>query len=196
MRKIKNLFGLVCLLLAGLTVGYASAVGLTPTLSKGEGEKAIEKTAGVYTAKIGTRELTGNNDGAFVNECLAVTGLDNAGWIKKTGKGYDWCAAFVSWTFLKADVTALRNAWAPSWFPTSKTIYTKGKAGNQKPLRADVFGIWYPTKNLIGHVGFIDQWPDGDYVITVEGNWGGQVARNRRLKDNIYKVSRWAGTKT
>jgi len=156
---------------------------------------SIELVAEIYTAKIGVKELTGKNDGAFVNEVLAVTWLDNEAYIRKSGKGYEWCAAFVSWTFLKADVTALRNAWAPSWF-SKNVVYTKGKPNNLTPKKADVFGLWYADKGYIGHVGFIDQWPrDGDYCITVEGNWGGQVSRNRRVKANIYKVSRWVTDK-
>ena len=191
MGKIKTLFLSICLLFVGLTVGHASPLKQdtgAPVIQKA----TIECVAEIYTAKIGVKELTGNNDGAFVNECLAITGLDNQAWIKKTGKGYEWCAAFVSWTYDKSEVKALRSAWAPSWFPTSKTIFIKGKPTNLTPQRADVFGIWYSKDQRIGHVGFIDQWPrDGDYCITVEGNWGGQVSKNRRIKNNIYKVSRW-----
>lgn len=198
MGKIKVILCSICLLFVGLTVSNAEPVRQDGKPAVAVVQKAtIETVAAVYTAKIGVKELTGNNDGPFVNECLAITWLDNAAYIKQTGKGLEWCAAFVSWTYVKADVKALRNAWAPSWFPTDKTVYTKGKPNNKLPQRADVFGIWYANKNYIGHVGFIDQWPrDGDYVITVEGNWGGQVARNRRVKDNIYKVSRWVNTST
>lgn len=54
------------------------------------------------------------------------------------------------------------------------------------------FVVW------VAHVGFIDAWPDGDYVITVEGNTnmagsreGDGVYRKRRPKQSIYQVSRW-----
>jgi hypothetical protein len=150
-------------------------------------------------AEIGVRELTGRNDGARVEEYLAVTGFK---------KGNAWCAAFISWTFERAasdlniQIKHPKNAWAPSWFPPAKTIYNKSaRPGDRKlvPHKADVFGIYYAKDKRIGHVGFIDQWPPNqDYAITVEGNTnnagsreGDGVYRKRRLKQNIYKVSRW-----
>jgi hypothetical protein len=136
------------------------------------------------------RELSGRNDGAEVEKYLASTGL---------GKGYPWCAAFVAWCFDEAGVHAIHSAWSPSWFPRSATIYTKGRRDNQNPERADVFGIFYRHLDRIGHIGFIHDWPAGsDYVITVEGNTnnagsreGDGVYKKRRVKRNIYKVSRW-----
>ncbi|NOS94542.1 MAG: hypothetical protein HOP30_21740 [Cyclobacteriaceae bacterium] len=157
----------------------------------------VEKIAQTYTAEIGVRELTGRNDGARVEEYLAVTGFK---------KGNAWCAAFIAWSLERtsSDLHVLikhpKSAWAPSWFPPAKTIYVKAdKYRNVKPDRADVFGIYYAKDNRIGHVGFIDQWPPNqDYAITVEGNTntagsreGDGVYRKRRLKQNIYKVSRW-----
>ena len=44
----------------------------------------------IYTAEIGVREKTGKNDGERIEMYLKSTGL---------GKGYAWCAAFVTWTF-------------------------------------------------------------------------------------------------
>lgn len=188
MRKTKTLFGIICFVLIGLASGNAGTVDRTPN-----DDVRIElqsQVADVYTSQVGVRELTGHNDGVAVEKYLAVTGFE---------KGNSWCAAFVSWTFQEARVTALKNAWAPSWFPTSKTIYAKGKHNTLKPDKADVFGIYYEAKKRIGHVGFIDEWPaSGDYAITVEGNTnsagrreGDGVYRKRRLKANIFKVSRW-----
>lgn len=111
-------------------------------------------------------------------------------------KGNPWCAAFVTWTFKTAGVKAVVSGYSPAWFPTGKTIYTNGKG--QTPARADVFGLWFASKGRIAHVGFIDSWGQGSYVITVEGNTneggsreGDGVYRKRRLKKQIYKVSRW-----
>lgn len=145
----------------------------------------------IYTSKIGVKELTGKNDGPFVDEVLKLCNFDNPKQVLTTGKGYDWCAAFVSWCFDQAKIKAIKNAWAPSWFPPSKTVYMRGEVQHFAPQRGDVFGLWYQPQQLIGHVGFIDEWSPGDTCITVEGNWGGQVSKNIRKKAEIFKVSRW-----
>lgn len=144
------------------------------------------------------RELTGQNDGPAIDAYLASTGFtDNKAYRAKTGKGYAWCAAFVTWCYKEAGVKTVASAWSPAWF-TKNVIYTKGKPNQAKPRQADVFGLFYAKNGRIAHVGFIDAWPDGDYVITVEGNTnmagsreGDGVYRKRRPKQSIYQVSRW-----
>lgn len=190
MRQIKNLALCLGLVLGSALAINAGTVDQQPAFDKVELRSSItEKVVGIYTAEIGVRELTGRNDGVRVEQYLATTGID---------KGNPWCAAFVSWTFIQADVMAITSAWSPSWFPPSKTIYTKGKHSDTAPRQADVFGIYFPDKGRIAHVGFVDSWPAGDYLLTVEGNTnnagsreGDGVYRKRRLKANIYKVSRW-----
>ena len=61
----------------------------------------------------------------------------------------------------------------------------------------DVFGLYFPEKRRIAHVGFIDQW-DGTWMISVEGNTnvsgsreGDGVYRKRRLVRTVYKVARY-----
>jgi hypothetical protein len=145
-----------------------------------------------YISQLGIREATGHNDGKQVETYLAVT---------KLGKGNPWCAAFLAWCFHEAGVVTINSAYAPNWFPSSKTIYTRGNRLNLKftPTQADVFGLWFNNLHRIAHVGFIDQWSSGNgYVITVEGNTneagsreGDGVYRKRRLKRTIYKVANW-----
>lgn len=145
--------------------------------------------ADIYSSQIGVRELTGHNDGKQVEEFLHSCNLS---------KGNPWCAAFITWTFKKAEVKAVVSGYAPNWFPRQSVIYTRGQMHNKIPNQADVFGIWFPSKKRIAHVGFIDEWLDGSFAITVEGNTneagsreGDGVYRKRRLKSQIYKVSRW-----
>ncbi len=189
MRQIKIITLCFSLLFVGLGTLWADP------LVKPDRDILKERITAIYTSQIGVREATGHNDGVMVEKYLATTGFK---------KGNAWCAAFVTWTLdSTANITGVKiisphSAWAPSWF-TKNVIYTKGKASNLKPSRADVFGIYFAKDNRIGHVGFIDQWPPhDDYVITVEGNTntagsreGDGVYRKRRLKENIYKVSRW-----
>jgi hypothetical protein len=143
----------------------------------------------IYTREIGIKEETGRNDGARIEEYLAACGRK---------KGDAWCAAFVTWTFKQAGITAVVSGWSPSWFPTANVVYTRGAKANRAPEPADVFGIYFAELKRIAHVGFIDEWNAGSFCITVEGNTndsgsreGDGVYRKRRLKTQIYKISRW-----
>ena len=65
------------------------------------------------------------------------------------------------------------------------------------PATGDVFGLYFPEKGRIAHVGFIDEWKD-PWVITVEGNTnvlggreGDGVYRKRRLVRTVDRVARY-----
>lgn len=174
---------------------------LTGRLGNQVNEKFIRNNIKqIYTAEIGVREKTGKNDGERVEEYLAVTQL---------GKGYAWCAAFVSWVFAEAGFPEPRTPWSPSLFPKKRVIWERGitdklsdPLGNRvlKPITprpADVFGIYFANLKRIAHVGFVDEWGDKQ-VITVEGNTneagsaeGDGVYRKRRPIGSIYQVSNW-----
>jgi len=150
---------------------------------------SIERVALIYTAEIGVKELTGKNDGVRVEEYLAAANRK---------KGDAWCAAFVTWVLKEAGIVAVISGWSPDWFPVKNTIYTRGAKTNQTPNKADVLGIYYSEFKRIAHVGFIDEWGIGNFCMTVEGNTndtgdreGHGVYKKRRLKSQIYKVSRW-----
>lgn len=173
MGKIKSFFITLLFLATALSAAHSSTIR--------------EKVQHTYTAEIGTRELSGKNDGKRVEMYLASIGL---------GKGFSWCAAFVSWTYQKNGVKHPLSAWAPSFFPKKNIIYSAGKELSQ-PQTGDLFGIYYPNKKRIAHVGFIDRWTD-KYAITVEGNTneagsreGDGVYRKKRIKRQIYQVSRF-----
>lgn len=65
------------------------------------------------------------------------------------------------------------------------------------PLLSDVFGLYFPEKGRIAHVGFIETW-GAKTVTTVEGNTneagsreGDGVYRKIRLTRQIYAVARY-----
>jgi len=65
------------------------------------------------------------------------------------------------------------------------------------PSPGDIFGLYFPEKGRIAHVGFIDVWGD-TWVTTVEGNTnvlgsreGDGVYRKRRLVRSVYRVARY-----
>lgn len=137
--------------------------------------------------EVGVLEV-GNNRGARVEEYLAVTGL---------GGGNPWCAAFVAWVYDSNGVAIPRSAaWSPSWFPSAKTVHTRG-VNEFNYTAGDVFGIWYQSKKRVAHVGLIVG-DDGDFVKTIEGNTndegsreGNGVWRRKRLKRQVYQVANW-----
>ncbi|WP_256009130.1 CHAP domain-containing protein [Desertivirga xinjiangensis] len=159
----------------------------------------------IYTAEIGVREKTGRNDGARVEEYLKYVDLS---------KGEPYCAAFASWCMGKAGIPNPRTGWSPSLFPADKVVWERsrslsaspGPAGltgpKYTPQSGDVFGIYFPEKKRIAHVGFIEKWDDS-WIITVEANTnsagsreGDGVYRKRRLTASIYKVSSFITTKS
>lgn len=150
----------------------------------------------VLNNQIGVQELTGNNDGPQVKAYLNSVGLS---------EGYPWCAAFVNYNLQKVDVcTTANSAWSPSWFPISKTIYTRNSKHNRTPQVGDVFGVYFTSKQRIAHVGFIDSWPENSkFFVTIEGNTnddlsreGNGVYRKRRPKTHAYKIADWITNNT
>ncbi len=147
--------------------------------------ETLRKVLNIACGKVGTKELTGKNDGDFVNECLILCGLDNAKQLESTGKGFAWCASYISWVFNKAGVPAQKNAWAPAWFPDSKLV----RDGKYRPM--DVACIDYNGVTR-GHVFFIFYWPENsETFISLDGNWGNVVGFNERKKSDVSAVSRW-----
>ncbi|PWG81931.1 CHAP domain-containing protein, partial [Pararcticibacter amylolyticus] len=162
---------------------------------------ARDRLRAVYTGELGVREATGRNDGTRVELFLHYTHLK---------PGNPWCAAFVCWCLGQAGIPNPRTGYCPNLFPKNKVIWTRstgiGGASSRNsqlttrnpprtPLPGDIFGIYFPEKGRIAHVGFVDQW-DGKWLITVEGNTnesgsreGDGVYRKRRLVSSISKVS-------
>jgi hypothetical protein len=142
-----------------------------------------------YTSQIGVYEHTGQNDGREVETYL--------GWVNLK-KGNPWCAAFVSWCLSQCQVNNPKSGYCPVWFRKNNLLFVRSVKPSQIiPLSGDVFGIYFPEKKRIAHVGFIHQWGT-KYTITVEGNTnekgsreGDGVYKKRRLTRQIYAVSRF-----
>jgi hypothetical protein len=187
MGKIKAILLGVCLLLIG--THYLDA---RPVVDKATNKIVLTSkdiraaVATTYVSQIGVRETLGANDSPEIREYLAITNVRVPA---------AWCAAFVSYCYTKNGVPNPRSAWSPSYFAATKLVDIR----KDKPLQADLFGVWYNNLNRIAHVGFVDSWPrEGDYFITVEGNTndngsreGNGVYKKRRLKRSASKISRW-----
>lgn len=154
------------------------------------------------------REATGHNDGP--NVAMILHNVDMP-------EGVSWCGAFVYTALERAGVelpgTARTYAWAPTWTATHViwrvTDNRRTRAGTEhlqtahasveEPGPGDVFGIWFASKKRVAHVGIVREWPvDGQYILTIEGNTNDRLSRDgdgvyskRRLKSQLYAVSRW-----
>ncbi len=205
-----SIFYILCLLIIN-----GRQVNAQSMLIKGESNslKSLQqKVQQIYTSQVDIREKQPNS-GPAVEQYLRYVNLP---------KGNPWCAAFVCWVFGEAGVSNPRTGWSPSLFPAGKVIWnresrTKSQesrlpqgvsytyapslgTNNERPIipsTGDIFGIYFPEKGRIAHVGFIDRW-DGTWLVTVEGNTntsgsreGDGVYRKRRLVRSIYKVARY-----
>jgi len=143
----------------------------------------------IYESQIGIREK-GINSGKEVEMYLASAGLS---------KGNPWCASFVQWSYLQCDSgLKIKSAgWVPSWFPSKKLIYVRGKINKEHPRSGDLIGIYFKEKKRLAHIGFYDS-ETSDFYITVEGNTneegsreGDGVYKKRRLKGQVHSISSW-----
>ena len=155
------------------------------SFSQSDLRNKVEQTA---LSQLGVYELTGNNDGVQVEAYLKSV---------KLNKGAAWCAAFVSWCYQQHCIVNPKSGWSPSWFPVDHIVFKRNNNGNETPLKADVFGIYFSDKGRIAHVGLVLEWGDKE-VFTIEGNTndagsreGDGVYKKRRLKRQIYAVSCW-----
>lgn len=136
--------------------------------------------AGIATAEIGVRELSGRNDGARILE------------YQKAGactKGDPWCAAFISWVFKQGGYPAPRSGWSPDLFPSSRVV--------KVPERGIVLGIYFPALKRIAHCGLVTS-VRNDWVYSVEGNTnvagsreGDGVYARIRHKRSINRYANW-----
>lgn len=144
-----------------------------------EEKKALHRK--IYRSFIGVREATGNNDGPEVEMFLKHEGL---------GKGYAWCAAFVSFGLDSAGFENTITAWSPTAENKKALVYSKGQILSEAEP-GNVFTIYYPKKKRIGHTGYFDGWASDKLIETVEGNTNSNKSREG---DGVYVVFRPLGT--
>ena len=163
----------------GIFENQSRAVNSTP-IHHNRIENFRERIVAIAAKEIDVREATGNNDGLRVEEYLAYTDL---------GKGYAWCAAFVSWCYGKAGRDAPRNAWSPALFPKAR-CYTKEQIQREAVRPADLFGIYSQRLGRINHVGIVRE-RKGRWLLTIEGNVDDRVLSKRRALATVYAFSNW-----
>lgn len=179
--KIKNLLTALLITVLAISVGYASPPTTKTTTEKFVVEKAKQTMpiVAVYYSQIGVRELTGHNDGKQVEMYLSTVGL---------GRGNPWCAAFVKYCYLKANIVSAKqiNGMALSVNTYGKKIFYK-QTFIEEPNRGDAFTLYYPSLARIGHTGFYDGRLTESLYKTVEGNTNGAGSREG---DGVYRKYR------
>lgn len=161
---------------ADLGAEHEEAVALKCCIGPDIRERIIDSAL----QEIGVQEATGNNDGPRVEAYLRYVGL---------GKGYAWCAAFVSWCYGRAGRPLPRNAWSPALFPMARR-YTAAQIAQGSIRQADLFAIYSSSLRRIDHVGLVRQ-QKGNWILTVEGNSANRVLSKRRPLATIYAFSNW-----
>ncbi|MGV3684475.1 MAG: CHAP domain-containing protein [Daejeonella sp.] len=228
MKGIRN----ICILIAHLLMLAlgANAQGIKPDLTIKAGiavpslDPRISRVREIYTSQVGVREKQTNSGpevdaylryvnlpkgnawcAAFVCWVLGKAGVINP----KTG----WSPALFPAKRVVWERDVIASA-ARQWqrAENGKLKAESGSAVNagqrdhqpiSQPRPGDVFGLYFPEKKRIAHVGFVDEW-DGTWVVTVEGNTNGEegslaslgmttdgVYRKRRLVRSVYKVARY-----
>jgi len=207
----------ICLLFCLLATREGKAQVFNQAIYPLSGQQMRDKVRSVYTSQIGVREKQPNS-GREVEQYLRYVNLS---------KGNPWCAAFVCWVLGQANIVNPRTGWSPGLFMNGNVIWTssdprtkiqeprfpqnalgaaclslraqRGKRFPQNvlPNTGDIFGLYFPEKGRIAHVGFVDDWKE-PWVTTVEGNTnvlgsreGDGVYRKRRLVRSVFKVAKY-----
>lgn len=115
--------------------------------------------------------------------------------IKPDFQAQPWCAAFVSWVFMKALGQArakeLLKHWPYVYCPTMKGLFTL----NANPKVGDIVIFW--RNNVFAHTGIVIA-VDGDKFTTIEGNTSGAsgvVDNGGGVCQKQYYNSKLPGTK-
>jgi hypothetical protein len=171
MATARFILGIICLI---ALIGYRVPDG--NLLSTEPREKILQAAR----SQLHVREIGKNNYGKEIKEYLAYTGLP---------EGNPYCAAFVSWSYMKAGFPVPRTAWSPALFPLARRTL--------KPKPADVLGIYSAALKRIAHAGLVER-RDGSWIISLEANTntdggreGDGVYRKRRHIRTIAKFADW-----
>lgn len=159
-------------------------------------DKAIEKVILIAKNEIGYLEKKSNSQ---LNSKTANAGSNNYTkyWrdIKPDYQGQPWCAAFVSWCFMKAfgleNAKKLLKHWPYVYCPTLGALFTK----NANPKVGDI--VIFKHGNTFTHTGFVTK-VSGDRFWTIEGNTSGAsgiVANGGGVCQKSYCNSNLPGTK-
>lgn len=139
----------------------------------------------IIEGEIGVVEATGKNDGE-VEKYLKVVGL---------GKGYPYCAAGISWSYLEA---AKYYGQTKSIIPFpltagSQVIFSHAiKYGEKitRPLKRGDFFTWRQKSSYLGHIAVVDSVRKAGWVDTIEFNTSSNSAGDQRDGGGVWRKKR------
>lgn len=151
-----------------------------------------------YLEKKSNSNLDHNTKNAGSNNYTKYNRDYNA-WGGGGSANMQWCAAFVSWCFVKAygleAAKALLCGGIHHYTPTGASRFKKKgqyiKRGSGKPKIGDVVYFYSKAKGRIGHVGIVYK-VSGSKVYTIEGNTSGAsslVTNGGGVKKKSYSLS-------
>jgi len=183
MSTIRILLTVICFAFTGSTglfSGHLLARNRSAWFVAGPVTDCRARLLRIAAGEVGIREKTGENDGRRIEEYLAAV---------KLKRGDPYCAAFLSWVYLKEGFAKPRSGWSPDLLPGARLTKTA--------LPANIIGIYFPELKRIAHVGMIEK-TDKDWCMTIEGNTnltgsreGEGVYRKRRHLKTIYRMADW-----
>lgn len=140
------------------------------------GQPVREKLVATAASQLHVREQ-GTNDGKEVRKYLRSTGL---------GKGYPWCAAFVTWCHKENNIPNPGSARVVDWFD-SNVIWKRDWRKNQPESKPGYVGaLYYENLGRLGHI-FIVEYEDANNYYTIEGNTNRAGSREG---DGVYRKIR------
>jgi len=187
----------VCMIIFHLVLMALGLSGQTLSAQTGDPaplvkySRQVSKVRSVYNTQLGVREK-GVNSGpeiekylryvnlakgnpwcaAFVCWVFGEAGIPNprSGWSPGLFGG-----DYVIWEKAESLKLKAESGWSekpgallpPSPATGNRQLATESKLG--APRSADIFGLYFPEKGRIAHVGFVDEWNE-PWVVTVEGN--------------------------
>lgn len=119
----------------------------------------------------------GANDGREVRKYLRSTGL---------GKGYPWCAAFVTWCHDQHNIPNPGSARVVDWFQANVIWQDRGLQDRPPVKPGYVMGLYYSRLGRLGHIGIIE-YEDRNNYYTIEGNTNQAGSREG---DGVYRKIR------
>lgn len=149
------------------------------------GRTALQFAIDELKARAG--EQGGNNLGVFVKKYLQPAGL---------GEGNPWCAAFLSWCFLRAS-GGDKRAMPFKYSAGARNIYNQFKqkgwvfdgVDSARKIEPGDIVAWWRTSLASGngHIGIVHHFQDG-FIYTIEGNKAANVAGFSYVKTRMDKL--------
>lgn len=124
---------------------------------------------------VGRRETQGPNRSPDIDKWNAMAGVP---------MGSPYCASFIGYIHRQVGLPYPNGyAWTPSWFPAKRTV--------RNPDNGDILGIYFASKQRIGHVGIVaDKDYRKGYILTIEANTSPDAALGSakdREGDGVWK---------